>query len=217
MNNNITEIVFILDRSGSMAGMEADTVGGFNATVERQKAGEGRAFVSTVLFNSQCEVLHDRVEIGEVSPMSVQDFRVGGCTALYDAIGGAIHHIGNIHKYARPEDVPAHTLFVIMTDGMENASHRYSLRTVREQIERQQEKYGWEFLFLAANIDAGESAERIGIHRKRAVNYQQDPDGICASYGALCDAIEAVREGADLDKVDWCRKIRTDNKRRRGK
>ena len=163
MKNNITEIVFILDKSGSMAGFEADTIGGFNATVEKQKKAEGAAYVSTVLFDNRIEVIHDRVPIENVNPMTQDDYRVGGCTALLDAIGGAIHHIGNIHKYARPEDVPAHTVFIITTDGMENASVNYSSGKVKEMIEHQREKYGWEFIFLASNIDAVETAENIGI------------------------------------------------------
>ena len=163
MKQNLTELVFILDRSGSMQGLEGDTIGGFNAMIEKQKKEPGEAFVSTVLFDDRTEVLHDRVKVGEVRPITEKEYYVRGCTALLDAIGGAIHHIGNIHKYARPEDVPEHTLFVITTDGMENASRRYSARRVKEMIRRQKEKYGWEFLFLGANIDAVETAGHLGI------------------------------------------------------
>ncbi|MBO5383453.1 MAG: hypothetical protein J6A30_04045, partial [Ruminococcus sp.] len=169
--NNITELVFILDRSGSMAGLEEDTIGGFNAMIEKQRKEDGDCYVSTILFDNVSEVLHDRVKLSEIAPMTDRDYTVRGCTALIDAIGGAIHHIGNVHKYARPEDVPAHTMFVITTDGMENASHRYTTERVRSMIERQKEKYGWEFLFIGANIDAVATAAEYGIASDRAVNY----------------------------------------------
>ena len=188
----ITELVFILDRSGSMSGFEDDTVGGFNAMIEKQKEKDGFVFVSTVLFDNESEVLHDRVEIREIKPMTRDDYEVGGCTALLDAIGGAIHHIGNVHKYARPEDVPAHTIFVITTDGMENASHRYSSAEIKRKIKRQQEKYGWEFIFLAANIDAVETADGLGIHRDRAANYRRTSKGINRSYLAINEAITDI-------------------------
>ena len=158
MKKNLTEIVFILDRSGSMSGLEADTIGGFNSMIEKQRKADGEALVSTVLFDNMSEVIHDRVNIHDIKPMTDRDYTVRGCTALLDAIGGAIHHIGNVHKYARPEDVPEHTLFIITTDGMENASRFYSSDRVKQMIERQKAKYGWEFLFLGANIDAVETA-----------------------------------------------------------
>ena len=199
--NNITELVFILDRSGSMSGFETDTIGGFNATVEKQRAGEGRVLVSTVLFSNDSEVLHDRVDINEIKPMTRADYEVGGGTALLDAIGGAIRHIGNVHKYARPEDVPEHTVFVITTDGMENASHRYSGKQIKEKIKRQTEKYGWEFIFLAANIDATETAENIGIRRDRAANYRQTEEGVMNCYCAMSMAISSVRNKR-ADKMD---------------
>lgn len=205
--NNVTELVFILDKSGSMAGLEADTVGGFNAMLERQKTGEGRVLVSTLLFDNETEVIHDRAEISEIPPMTREVYRVGGCTALYDAVGGAIHHIGNVHKYARPEDVPTHTVFVITTDGMENASHHYDKRQVRSMISRQQERYGWEFIFLAANINAEDAAKDIGICRERAVNYRQDAEGIEACYMAMCKAITTVRTAGDLEEGEWRRKL----------
>jgi uncharacterized protein YegL len=204
MKNNITELVFILDRSGSMAGFEADTIGGFNATIEKQKKQDGMVYVSTVLFDNESKVIHDRVDISEIKPMTCEEYQVGGCTALLDAIGGAIHHIGNVHKYARAEDVPEHTIFIITTDGMENASYRYSSREIKEKIQRQTEKYGWEFIFLAANIDAVETAERIGIRRERAANYRQTKKGVEKSYFAMSEAITAVRaccaEQIDLEK-----------------
>ena len=199
MKNNITEIVFILDRSGSMSGFEADTIGGFNATIEKQKEQDGKVYVSTVLFDNESEVIHDRIDINEIKRMTRRDYQVGGCTALLDAIGGAIHHIGNIHKYARPEDVPEHTIFIITTDGMENASHRYSSEKVKEMIKRQTEKYGWEFIFLAANIDAVETAENIGIRKERAANYRQTKDGVYRSYCAMSEAISTVRRNRAKD------------------
>ena len=217
MKNNITEIVFILDKSGSMSGFEDDTIGGFNSTLEKQKEGDGKVYVSTVLFDNNSEVIHDRVDISEIKPMTRDDYRVGGCTALLDAIGGAIHHIGNIHKYARPEDVPEHTVFFITTDGMENASHRYSSAKVKEMIERQREKYGWEFIFLAANIDAVETAESIGIHRERAVNYCQDCAGIQVSYAAMSDAIMTMRRNRSLDDGEWRTGIDKENMKGRRK
>ena len=174
MRKNMTEIVFILDRSGSMSGLETDTIGGFNSMIEKQKKENGEALISTVLFDNVSEVIHDRVPVQKVEPMTDRDYSVRGCTALLDAIGGAIHHIGNVHKYARNEDVPEHTLFVITTDGMENASRRYDSETVKKMIERQKEKYGWEFLFLGANIDAVETAKHFGIGADRAVNYHSE-------------------------------------------
>jgi len=215
MKNNITEIVFILDKSGSMAGFEADTIGGFNATIEKQKKEEGLAYVSTVLFDNNTEVLHDRVPLEKIQPMTDKDYRVGGCTALLDAIGGAIHHIGNIHKYARPEDVPEHTVFIITTDGMENASVNYNSRKVKEMIERQRERYGWEFIFLAANIDAVETAENIGIKRERAANYRQDSAGVEATYTAMSEAITALRCCRPLDDGEWRKNIDKDSKKGR--
>lgn len=215
MKNNVTELVFILDRSGSMAGFEKDTIGGFNSTIEKQKKQDGKVYVSTVLFDNVSEVIHDRADISTVKPMTEEDYNVRGCTALLDAVGGAIHHIGNIHKYARPEDVPEHTVFIITTDGMENASHNYSRSRVREMIKRQTEKYGWEFIFLAANIDAEETAEDIGIRHERAVNYTQDEEGVKATYAVMCEAITSVRKCKNLDAGEWRESLDKDNKRRR--
>ena len=194
MKNNVTELVFILDRSGSMAGFEDDTIGGFNSTLEKQRQKEGKVYVSTVLFDNFSEVIHDRVDIGEIKPMTRKDYQARGCTALLDAIGGAIHHIGSIHKYARPEDVPEHTVFVITTDGMENASRRYTASQIKEKIKRQTDKYGWEFIFLAANIDAVETAESLGIRSDRAANYRQTKEGVSRNYQAMSEAIYAVRD-----------------------
>lgn len=199
--NNDTELVFIIDRSGSMSGFEDDTIGGFNSMIEKQKEGEGRVYVSTVLFDNYSEVIHDRVDINRVEPMTRKQYQVRGCTALLDAIGGAIHHIGNVHKYARKEDVPANTIFVITTDGYENASQQYGSQKVKEMIKRQTEKYGWEFIFLAANIDAVETADNLGIRRERAGNYKYTREGVGASYAVMCEAVSTIRSGC-ADKMD---------------
>ena len=188
MKKNLTELVFILDRSGSMSGLERDTIGGFNAMIEKQKKQDGECIVSTVLFDDECQVIHDRVFLDKIQPMTEEDYYVQGCTALIDAIGGAIHHIGNVHKYARPEDVPENTIFIITTDGCENASRRYSSDRVKHMIERQKSKFGWEFLFIGANIDAVETAKRYGIDQDRAVNYRADAQGTDIVYATVSQA-----------------------------
>ena len=213
MKNNVTELVFILDRSGSMSGLESDTIGGFNAMIEKQKKQNGECFVSTVLFDGVSEVLHDRVKLSDIKPMTAEDYTVRGCTALLDAIGGAIHHIGNVHKYARPEDVPESTMFVITTDGMENASRRYSSEKVKAMIERQKKRYGWEFLFIGANIDAVETAAQYGIDADRAVNYTPDHDGTSIVYESVAKAVCQVRANAPLC-ADWSNDINEDYIRR---
>ena len=207
--NNTTELVFILDRSGSMQGLEQDTIGGFNSLIEKQKKQEGECLVSTVLFDDVCETLHDRIPLSDIKPMTEEDYFVRGCTALIDAIGGAVLHISEIHKYARPEDVPAHTLFVITTDGMENASRTYSSKQVKKMIETQKEKYGWEFLFIGANIDAVETAGQFGIKKDRAVNYHADRKGTSVLYQAVAKAVGCVRECEPL-AADWSRDIEED-------
>ena len=194
MRENLTEIVFILDRSGSMSGLESDTIGGFNSMIAKQQKEEGEAIVSTVLFDDETDVIHDRVAIGEVKKLTEEDYYVRGCTALLDAVGGAIHHIGNVHKYAREEDRPAKTLFVITTDGLENASRHYSFKDVKKLIKRQQEKYNWEFLFLGANIDAIEVAGNMGISKDRAANYNCDEVGTALNYQVLEAAVTRVRK-----------------------
>lgn len=214
MKRDWTELVFILDRSGSVQGLESDTIGGFNAMLEKQKKQPGEAFVSTVLFDDETQVLHDRLRLNKVKPITEKDYYVRGCTALLDAVGGAIHHIGNIHKYARPEDVPAHTLFVITTDGMENASRRYAARQVKEMIRRQKEKYGWEFLFLGANIDAVETAGRLGICPDRAVNYHSDSTGTRLNYQVVGQAVAAVRGNVPLNE-HWKDAIEADFRKRK--
>lgn len=212
--NNTTELVFILDRSGSMAGLESDTIGGFNALIEKQRKEDGECYVSTVLFDNVSEVLHDRIPLKDVPKMTEKDYTVRGCTALIDAIGGAIHHIVNIHKYARPEDVPAHTMFVITTDGLENASHRYSSAEVKKMIEREKEQYGWEFLFIGANIDAVETAKSIDIGRDRAVNYRADKQGTQVLYETVSATVGMFRQDAPLS-ADWGKNIEDDNNNRK--
>ncbi len=212
----MTELVFILDRSGSMSGLEKDTIGGFNSMIEKQKLESGEAFVSTVLFDNYSEVIHDRIPIAQVPVMTEKEYYVKGCTALLDAVGGAIHHIGNVHKYARPEDRPEKTLFVITTDGMENVSRHYSYDRVRRMIQRQKEKYGWEFLFLGANIDAVAEAARFGIHEEYAVNYHCDPEGTALNYEVVSDAICNVRASRPL-AANWKQRIEEDYKGRKKK
>ncbi|MBP5260748.1 MAG: VWA domain-containing protein [Clostridiales bacterium] len=196
---NLTEIVFILDRSGSMAGLESDTIGGFNAMITKQREEEGEAYVSTILFDNDSKVIHDRVPVDKVPNMTSKDYQVGGCTALLDAIGGAIKHISTIHKYARKTDVPAHTIFIITTDGMENASRKYSSSKVKEMIE-ERKKNGWEFLFLGANIDAVETASQIGIEEDRAAQFHNDSRGCEVNFGAMSAAVSAVRSNVKLDR-----------------
>ena len=208
-----TELVFILDRSGSMAGLEKDTIGGFNSMIAKQKRKPGEALVSTVLFDNESVVIHDRLPLGKVPPMTEREYFTRGCTALLDAVGGAIHHIGNIHKYARREDVPERTLFVITTDGCENASRRYDYETVRRMIRHEQEKYGWEFLFLGANIDAAREAARFGIGADRAVNYKCDQAGTALNYEVIGEAVCCVRAAQPLS-ANWKARIDADVKKR---
>ncbi len=214
MKKNLTEIVFILDRSGSMAGLEADTIGGFNSLIEKQRKEAGEAYISTVLFDNYSEVVHDRVPLDKVPEMTRDVYYVRGCTALLDAVGGAVHHIGNVHKYAREEDRPEHTLFVITTDGMENASRQYSYEQVRRMIERQKEKYGWEFLFLGANIDAAKEAARFGIMEDRAVNYHCDSRGTALNYEVVTETISDVRACRPI-QANWKKRIVEDFKKRK--
>ena len=209
IHNNITEMVFILDRSGSMAGLEKDTIGCFNSLIEKQKKQDAKCYVSTVLFDHETQVIHDRVELANIKPMTDNDYFVRGCTALIDAIGGSIHHIKNIHKYARREDVPEHTMFVIITDGYENASRKYSSDQVKRMIEHEKEKYGWEFLFIAANIDAVETAKHSGINEDRAVNYHADEKGTEVVYDTVADACSNIRACATLT-ADWSTAINDD-------
>ena len=214
MKKNLTELVFILDRSGSMAGLEADTIGGFNARIEKQRGEPGEAVISTVLFDNETEVIHDRIHLDRVPRLTEKEYYVRGCTALLDAVGGAIHHIGNVHKYARKEDVPEKTLFIITTDGYENASRRYDYEKVRHMIQHEKEKYGWEFLFLGANIDAISTARRFGIGADRAVNYHADSAGTRLNYDAVGKAVSAVRAGRPLS-AEWRKDIDADYRGRK--
>lgn len=203
MRKGLTEVVFILDRSGSMSGLEADTIGGFNSMLKRQRDGKGQVYVSTVLFDDKVEVLHNRVDIAKVEPMNENQYYVRGCTALLDAIGDAIHHIGNVHKYAREEDRPEKTLFIITTDGQENSSRRYSYDKVKSMVERQKERFGWEFIFMGANIDAIAEAGRFGISPDRAVNYECDSKGTEISYRAMSDMVTMARCADACEDIDF--------------
>ena len=213
MKNHLTEIVFILDRSGSMAGLESDTIGGFNAMIEKQKRETGTAYISTVLFDNYSEIIHDRITLEKVPKMTENEYYVRGCTALLDAVGGAIHHISNIHKYARTEDVPGKTLFVITTDGMENASRKYTYEKVRQMIEAKKE-VGWEFLFLGANIDAAREAARFGIDEDCAADYHCDAQGTQLNFEAISDAIYEVRAARPIQS-GWKKRITEDFKKRK--
>ena len=213
-NNNLTEMVFILDRSGSMYGLEKDTIGGFNSMLLKQKEEDGEAFVTTVLFDNEYQILHDRLPVKEVPEMTDKEYKPRGSTALIDAIGRTIRHIVNIHKYQRKEDVPANTIFVIITDGMENASHIYSSEKVKSMIEHEKEKYGWEFIFLGANIDAVETARHFGISGDRAVNYNCDSKGTRLNYEVVSDAVSCCRMSAPI-QADWSQRIDEDYRNRR--
>ena len=215
MKKNLTEMVFILDRSGSMAGLESDTIGGFNAMIEKQKKEEGEALVSTVLFSGKSTVIHDRMDIRRIEPLTEKQYSVFGCTALIDAIGQAIHHIGNVHKYAREEDRPEHTIFVITTDGMENASRLYTSSEVKAMVERQKTRYGWEFLFLGANIDAVETAKHFGIGADRAARFHNDPRGIHVNYETVSRTVGQMRASTPVDRC-WKDDIEKDYRSRNG-
>ena len=221
MKKGLTELIMILDRSGSMGGLESDTIGGFNSMIEKQKQEDGEAFVSVILFDHISEVIADRVPIQEVKPMTAEQYYVRGTTALLDAIGNAVHHIRTVHRYARKEDLPEKTMFIIITDGMENASRHYTYEKVKKMIERRKEKDHWEFLFLGANIDAAAEAGRVGISSKRAVNYEHDGEGTRLNYRVIADAVSLARRAETAE--DMCsmmetgaplRAIRDDYKRR---
>jgi len=209
MKNNKTEIVFILDRSGSMSGLESDTIGGFNSMIQKQKKTEGGCLITTVLFDNEMVILHDRVPLQEVKEMTEKDYTVRGSTALIDTMGKMIEHIKKIHKYARKEDVPQHTMFIITTDGQENASNIYTSQQVKKMVEKQKEEYGWEFLFIGANIDAVETASRYGIDQDRAVNYHADKKGTKIVYSALEKAIDNVRASRPMT-LEWYEEINED-------
>ena len=224
MKKGLTEIVFILDRSGSMGGLEKDTIGGYNSMIAKQKDEEGEALISTVLFDNETEVLHDRVPLSKIEPITEKEYFVRGSTALLDAIGGAIHHIGNVHKYAREEDVPEKTLFIITTDGMENSSREYSYDKVKKMVERQKEKYHWEFIFLGANIDAVSVANQFGVDKSRAVRYECDGAGTALNYKVMSKMVSCARAcgssaemAAAFDSDEMLADIRDDYKKRHKK
>ena len=216
MSKNMTEIVYILDRSGSMGGLEEDTIGGFNSMMKKQKKTGEEALVSTILFDDQCEVIYDRVPLSKVEKMTDKQYYVRGCTALLDAVGGAIKHIGNIHKYAREEDRPSKTIFIITTDGMENASRNYSYEKVQKMVKKHQKKYGWEFIFIGANIDAYAEAQKLGVRKERAVNYVHDARGTAKVYAGVSAAVCKTMVTPDflvkkeLDNSDWAEEINAD-------
>ena len=222
MKKGLTELVMILDRSGSMSGLESDTIGGFNSMIEKQKKTEGDVYVSTILFDDCTEVIYDRIDISKIEPMTDKQYYVRGCTALLDAVGGAIHHIANIHKYAREEDVPEKTIFVITTDGLENASRNYTYNDVRRMIEKEKEQYHWEFIFLGANIDAASEAAKFGIDSSRAARYEHDSIGTALNYSVVSDAVSQLRmcDTMEMDAVfeeqDVLGPIREDYKKRHG-
>ena len=224
MKKGLTEIVFILDRSGSMAGLEKDTIGGYNALIEKQKNEEGEALISTVLFDNETEVLHDRIPLDKVEMITDKEYFVRGSTALLDAVGGAIHHIGNVHKYARPEDVPEKTLFIITTDGMENSSRQYSYEKVKKMVDRQKDKYHWEFIFLGANIDAVSVANKFGVDKSRAVRYECDSAGTALNYNVMSKMVSCARGAASamameeaFDSDEMLGEIRRDYEKRHRK
>ena len=221
MKKGLTEIVFILDRSGSMSGLEEDTIGGYNAMIEKQKNEDGEALISTVLFDNMTEVLHDRVPLGKVRPITEKEYFVRGSTALLDAVGSAIHHIANIHKYAREEDVPEKTLFIITTDGMENSSRQYSYDKVKKMVGKRKEKDHWEFIFLGANIDAVSVANKFGVDKSRAVRYECDGEGTALNYKVMSKMVSCARAcgsaqamEAAFDSEEMLDEIRQDYKKR---
>lgn len=216
MKNNTTELVFILDQSGSMQRLAGDTIGGFNSLIEKQKKEPGACYVTTVLFDTAFRTLHDRVPLEKVEPMTGRDYVPGGCTALLDAVGNTIRHIAGIHKYARPEDVPEKTLIVITTDGMENASRHFSRAEIKRMIAHEQEKYGWQFLFLGANIDAFDAADRIGIGREFTTNFMPDGSGMEKSFRAVDLAVRSARCRKPL-AASWKKEVEEDYEQRSGK
>ena len=215
MKKEITELVFVLDKSGSMAGLEGDTIGGYNAMLEKQKAVDGECRITTVLFDNNYELLHDRLDIRAVGPMTEKEYFVGGSTALLDAIGRTVSKIGNVQKHTAEGYRAGKVLFVIITDGEENASREYSLEKVRAQIERQKEKYAWEFIFLGANIDAAETAGRFGIAADRAQEFHADSQGVALNFDVLSEAVTSFRSCSSL-RDGWSDKIRKDHDKRKG-
>lgn len=209
MKKGLTELVFILDRSGSMGGLESDTIGGYNSLLEKQKQEEGECILTTVLFDDRYELLHDRINIKGVKPITQNEYFVRGSTALLDAIGRTIQKIGDAQMHTLPDEQAEKVMVVITTDGMENASREYDYDRIRYMIQRQREKYGWEFIFLGANIDAVETAARVGISKDRAANYHSDPMGTVLNYRVMSDAISNFRKEAHM-QADWKKEIDED-------
>lgn len=214
MKYETSELVFILDRSGSMSGLEKDTIGGFNSLIQKQRKEKGKCYVSCVLFDDVQEVIYDRVPMNEVKKMTQKQYYARGCTALLDAMGGAIHHIGNVHKYSKEEI--GKTLFIIITDGLENSSKRYTYVTIKQMVERQKEKYGWEFIFIGANMDVIQEANKFGIDQ--AVRYACDEEGTALNYSVLSENIIKMRTTVGNAKeslpADWAHKIKDDYQKR---
>lgn len=212
-DNQITELVFILDRSGSMGGLEKDTIGGFNGMIEKQKKEEGKAFVTTILFDNKIETLHDRIELQNIQPLTDKDYYVRGCTALLDAVGSTINHVTQIHKYIREEDVPSKTMFIITTDGMENSSHEFNYAKIKSMIEEKQ-KLGWEFIFIGANIDAVTEGAKFGISADRAVNYMADKAGTSVMFESVSASVSEMRTSRKISNA-WRKDIDKDYKKRK--
>lgn len=216
MKKNLTELVFILDRSGSMSGLESDTIGGYNAMLEKQKKEPGEAVITTVLFDDKYELLHDRINLRGIAPITDKEYYVRGNTALLDAVGKTINKIGNVQKRTAEDERAEHVMFVITTDGMENASHEYSYDKVRQMIEHQKSKYGWEFIFLGANIDAVSTAERFGINKDRATNYNADSEGTLLNYEVISETVSSIRANRSISE-NWKERIDEDFKKRGGR
>lgn len=216
MKKGLTELVFILDKSGSMGGLEADTIGGYNAMLEKQKALEDECCITTVLFDNNYNLLHDRIDIKAVSPITEKEYSVGGSTALIDAIGITINKIGNAQKHTAEDFRAEKVMFVIITDGEENSSREFSSGKVKKMVEKQKVKYKWEFIFLGANIDAVKTAGRYGITPDRAQNYHADSQGIELNFAVMSDAVSEYRL-KDSMPANWSEEINKDYKTRSGK
>lgn len=216
MKKGLTELVFILDRSGSMSGLESDTIGGYNAMLEKQKKELGEAVITTALFDDKYELLHDRINLKGIEPITDKEYFVRGSTALLDAVGRTINKIGNVQKHTAKDEQAEHVMFVIITDGLENASREFSCEKVRQMIEHQKSKYGWEFIFLGANIDAISTAERFGISKDRVANYNADSEGTLLNYEVISETVSCMRDSRPITE-DWKDRIEDDFKKRGGR
>lgn len=214
MKKGKTELVFILDRSGSMSGLETDTIGGFNSMLEKQKGVDGECRITTVLFDHEYVLLHDRIDLSAVSPMTEKEYYVRGSTALLDAVGSTISKIISVQRNTAADHQAENVLFVIITDGQENSSREYSLDRIRRLIEQQKDRYGWEFIFLGANIDAVSAAADLGIHADRAQDFIADSEGVGLNFQVMSDAVESYRRGAEMP-TDWKDEIDQDYKKRK--